>query len=79
MKEGKMKYAIYAICCTFFALAIVGAYYTGMAIGKRDVQIKYITQEKEVIKYVEKEKSKIYSSPSAAPSDLIRLFNDGKL
>ena len=48
-----MRYAIYI---ALLAFAIVGAFYSGMAIGKRDVQIKYITQEKEVIKYVEKEK-----------------------
>lgn len=71
-----MKYAIYI---TFFTLAIVGAFYSGMAIGKRDVKIEYITQEKEVIKYVEKEKAKIYSTPIAVPSDLIWLFNNGKL
>lgn len=71
-----MRYAIYI---ALLALAIVGAFYSGMAIGKRDVRIEYITQEKEVIKYVEKEKAKIYSAPAAVPTDLIRLFNIGKL
>lgn len=71
-----MRYAIYI---ALFVLVIVGAFYSGMAIGKRDVQIEYITQEKEVIKYVEKEKAKIYSTPIAVSSDLIWLFNNGKL
>ena len=71
-----MKYAIYG---AFLAIAIIGAYYSGYYIGKRDVQIEYITQEKEVVKYVEKEKAKIYSTPAAVPADLIRLFNNGKL
>ena len=71
-----MKYAIYGV---ILAIAIVGAYYSGYSIGKRDVRIEYITQEKEVIKYVEKEKAKIYSTPAAVPADLIRLFNNGKL
>ena len=39
-----MRYAIYI---ALLVLAIVGAFYSGMAIGKRDVQIEYITQEKE--------------------------------
>ncbi len=69
----------YAICGALLAAIVGGAYYSGYSIGKRDVKIEYITQEKEVVKYVEKEKAKIYSTPAAAPSDIIRLFNNGKL
>jgi hypothetical protein len=71
-----MKYAIYG---ALLAAVVCGAYYSGYSIGKRDVKIEYITQEKEVVKYVEKEKAKIYSTPAAVPSDIIRLFNNGKL
>lgn len=71
-----MKYAIYGALLT---AVVCGAYYSGYSIGKRDVRIEYITQEKEVVKYVEKEKAKIYSTPAAVPSDIIRLFNDGVL
>ncbi len=71
-----MKYAIYS---ALLGVAILGAYYSGYAVGSRNVKIEYITKEKEVIKYVEKEKAKIYSSPAAIPSDLVRLFNEGKL
>ena len=69
----------YAICGALLAAIVGGAYYSGYSIGKRDVKIEYITQEKEVVKYVEKEKAKIYSTPAAVPTDLIRLFNSGKL
>ena len=69
----------YVVSGVILALAIAGAYYSGYAVGSRDVKIEYVTKEVEVIKYVDKQKDKIYSSPAAIPSDLIRLFNEGKL
>lgn len=69
----------YAVCSALLAITILCSYYSGYAVGSRNTRIEYITKEKEVIKYVEKEKAKIYSSPAAIPSDLIRLFNEGKL
>jgi hypothetical protein len=71
-----MRYAIGGI---ILAAVVAGAYYSGYSVGKRDVRIEYITQEKEVIKYVEKEKAKIYSTPNADTNTLIGLFNAGKL
>lgn len=78
-----MKYAIYG---TLLALAFLGTYYSGYSIGSRDVrvecankEVEVVIQEKEVIKYVEKQKDKIYSSPVANPNSLVRLFNEGKL
>ena len=69
----------YAVCSALLALAILCSYYSGYAVGSRDVRIEYVTKEVEVVKYVEKKKAKIYSSPAAVPADLIKLFNDGKL
>jgi hypothetical protein len=69
----------YAICGALLGLAILGAYYSGYAIGSRDVKIEYVTEKVEVIKYVEKQKDKIYSTPIDSPDNLIRLFNDGIL
>lgn len=76
----------YAVCGIILALIIAGAYYSGRSIGLRDARIEcankekeVIIQEKEVIKYVEKEKAKIYSSPNADTNTLIGLFNEGKL
>ena len=76
----------YAICGALLAAAVLGAYCSGYAVGSRDVRVEcanqkaeVIIQEKEVIKYVDKQKDKIYSSPAAVPADLVRLFNEGKL
>lgn len=76
----------YAVCGIILALIVGGAYYSGYCIGSRDVRIEcankekeVIIQEKEVVKYVEKQKDKIYSSPVANPNSLVRLFNEGKL
>lgn len=69
----------YVVCGALLALAMLGCYYSGYAVGSRDVKIEYVTKEVEVIKYVEKQKDKIHSLPINTPDDLIRLFNDGKL
>ena len=69
----------YAVCCALLAIAILCSYYSGYAVGSRDVRIEYVTKEVEVVRYVDKKKAKIYSSPAAVPADLIKLFNDGKL
>lgn len=69
----------YVVCGALLALAMLGCYYSGYAVGSRDVKIEYVTKEVEVIKYVEKQKDKIHSLPINTPDDLIRLFHDGKL
>ena len=69
----------YAICGALLGLAIAGAYYSGYAVGSRNIRIEYITKEKEVVKYVEKKKAQIYSTPSANRDNLIGLFNANKL
>ena len=69
----------YVVCGALLGLAIAGSYYSGYAIGSRDVKIEYVEKKVEVIKYVEKQKDKIYSSPIANPDSLVRLFNEGKL
>lgn len=69
----------YAICGALLCIAILGAYYSGYAVGSRDVKIEYVEKKVEVIKYVDKQKDKIYSLPINTPDDLVRLFNDGIL
>lgn len=69
----------YVVSGALLAIAMLGCYCSGYAVGSRNVKIEYITQEKEVIKYVEKQKNKIYSSPIADADSLIRLFDQGKL
>lgn len=61
------------------ALVVAGAYWSGYAVGSRDVKIEYVVREKEVIKYVEKKKADIYVKPNASRIDLLQLMHDGKL
>lgn len=61
------------------ALVVAGAYWSGYAVGSRDVKIEYVVREKEVIEYVEKKKADIYVKPNASRIDLLQLMHDGKL
>lgn len=76
----------YAICGTLLALAILGAYCSGYAVGSRDVKIEcankekeVVVQEKEVIRYVEKKKADIYSKPNISRDSALQLFHNGEL
>lgn len=76
----------YTICGVILALAILGVYCGGYAIGSRDVKIEcankekeVVIQEKEVIKYVEKKKADIYSKPNITRNSALQLFHNGEL
>ena len=56
-------------------LLCLASYFVGLA----KAETKVIKEQVEVIKYVEKEKAKIYSKPNATRTELIELFNNGKL
>ena len=71
-----VKYAIYIV---IFLLVISGAYLAGYHIGAADRQVEYVTKEIEVIKYVDKKKSDIYSRRSATRPELLKLMRDNKL
>lgn len=61
---------------------VVGAYFLGRSNQKTECveeEKQIIIQEKEVIKYVEKQKGQIYSAPNAGRSELLRLFHNGEL
>lgn len=58
---------------------LCGVYHFGYEAGCSNTKIEYVTKEIEVIKYVSKEKSEIYSHPNATRSELISLFNSGEL
>lgn len=75
-KKMVMRYAIYLV---IFLLVISGAYLAGYHIGAADRQVEYVTKEIEVIKYVDKKKSDIYSRRSATRPELLKLMYDGKL
>ena len=40
----------YAVLGIMLALVVAGAYWSGYAVGSRDVKIEYVVREKEVIK-----------------------------
>lgn len=63
------------ILITLFFSLLIGAYFFGASRQK----IKTITKEVEVVKYVEKKKSEIYSQPNASRSELLKLMYSGKL
>ena len=71
-----VKYAIYFV---IFLLVIGGAYLAGYHIGAADRQVEYVTKEIEVIKYVDKKKSDIYSKPNATRNELLKLMHDNVL
>lgn len=64
-----------AVVFILFISALLGAY----LLGRSHSELKIVKEQVEVIKYVSKEKSEIYSRPNATRSELISLFNSGKL
>lgn len=69
----------YAICGAFLALAIIGAYYSGYSIGKRDAKLEIIVEENKNVKATDKKKSDIYSKPSVNRDSALQLFHNGIL
>lgn len=69
----------YAFLFVVFVFIVGGAYFAGRYSGKQQSRIEYITKEVEVIRYVDKKKSEIYSAPNANRSELVRLLHNGEL
>lgn len=69
----------YAVVVVVFILVVIGAYWVGFVRGLDNARIEYVTEKVEVIKYVDREKAKIYTAPNASTGVLIELFNNGKL
>lgn len=69
----------YAVCGAILCAVICGAYYLGYSAGSNERQIEYVTKEVEVVRYVNKKKSDIYSKPNASRSALLKLMYDNKL
>ena len=69
----------YAICGTLLALAILGAYCAGYAIGSRDTKLEVIVEENKNVKATDKKKSDIYSKPSVSRDSALQLFHNGIL
>lgn len=71
-----MKYAIFG---SVLVAILLGTYYLGYRSGANNTRVEYVTKEIEVIKYVDKKKSDIYSRPNASRTALIKLMQDNKL
>jgi hypothetical protein len=69
----------YAILVFVFILTVGGAYYLGYRVGSSDTRVEYITKEIEVVRYVDKKKSDIYSKPNASRDTLLELMRSNKL
>lgn len=74
-----MEIRRYAICGVILCAVVGGAYYLGYKAGANNAKIEYVTEKVEVIKYVDREKAKIYTAPNASTGVLIELFNNSKL
>ena len=48
-------------------------------LGQGRCQVETLVKEKEVIRYVEKQKSDIYSRPNANRTELLELMRNNKL
>jgi len=48
-------------------------------IGKSKAKVQIVEKEKEVIRYVEKQKAKIAAKPNASRDELVRMFKSGIL
>ena len=69
----------YAIGGLILCAVIGGVYYLGYSAGSNKRQIEYVTKEVEVVRYVNKKKSDIYSKPNASRDALLKLMHDNKL
>lgn len=69
----------YAIPVIVSLLAGLGIYYSGYVAGKNNAELKVVTEKVEVIKYVEKQKAKIYSEPDISRDSALQLFDNNIL
>ena len=63
-------------------LSVIGIltaiFFCGYYIGSQNKKIEYITKEVEVVKYVNKEKSAIYSASNITRDNAIRLLENNQ-
>lgn len=79
-----MSFDVYKI--VFLSLLVVGLCVGFYLLGRSHAEVKIVKEkgeeiikEVEVIKYVDKKKSEIWSKPNASDSELIGLFLQNKL
>ena len=71
-----IKYAIFG---SVLVSILLGTYYLGYRSGANNTRVEYVTKEIEVIKYVDKKKSDIYSRPNASKEQLLDLMKNNML
>ena len=63
------------ICLLFVCVLVAFAYF----LGRSHAKTKIITEQIEVIKYVEKKKSEIYGRPNVGRDNLLELMHKNQL
>ena len=71
----KSKLVILGLLGLVCGILCLGSYHW----GKMNVRLQVVIQEKEVIKYVEKQRKVIYSQPHAHRDELIKRMHAGQL
>ena len=74
-----MEIRRYAIFGSVLVAILFGTYYLGYKAGTNNTRVEYVTKEIEVIKYVDKKKSDIYSRPNASKEQLLDLMKNNML
>ena len=74
-----MEIRKYSIIGVVLAAILLGTYYLGYRSGANNTRVEYITKEVEVVRYVDKKKSDIYSKPNASKEQLLDLMKSNVL
>ena len=73
-----MEIKRYAIFGSVLVAILFGTYYLGYRSGANNTRVEYVTKEIEVVKYVNKEKSAIYSASIITRDNAIRLLENNQ-
>ena len=73
-----MEIRKYAIFGSVLVAILFGTYYLGYRSGANNTRVEYVTKEIEVVKYVNKEKSAIYSASNITRDNAIRLLENNQ-
>ena len=71
IRVGVLLVMVICLCFAFYEV--------GKRVGASETKVQIVTQEKEVIRYVEKKKNTIQSKPNANRDELVRMFKSGIL
>ena len=73
-----MEIKRYAIFGSVLVAILFGTFYLGYRSGANNTRVEYVTKEIEVVKYVNKEKSAIYSASNITRDNAIRLLENNQ-